>query len=217
MASKDLLNIEQAGVVTGRQEPIQAIGMRSTAHNLSLPFELHLWSDAAAAIGIARRAVKEAHDNFVEDLKHIQMFASPSAVRVTRDYKRGELVLVASSNRFTAKPIGDTVKKGKQVGTSLGNISQHEVFILKHWLHDNEKDEKAGKGEKEEKDVWQAPYWIVPEHGSVHNMKHTTYSVEVPMATDTMCTVAVPTMTNTKGVKTGEYLVVQSQKRKREE
>ena len=175
------------------------------------------------AIGIARRAVKEAHDNFEEDLKHIQMFASPSAVRVTRDYKRGELVLVASSNRFAAKPIGGTAKKDKQSGVPLGTISQHEVFLLKHVVNkDDEKEGKDGKtdkkdGKNDEKEVWQVPYWSVPEHESVHNMKHTTHSVEVPTITGTMCTVAVPTMTNLKGLKKGEYLVVQPHKRKREE
>ena len=48
-------------------------------------------------------------------------------------------------------------------------------------------------------------------------MKHTTHSVEVPTITGTMCTVDVPTMTNLKGLKKGEYLVVQPHKRKREE
>ena len=32
-----------------------AIGLRSIAKDLGLDFEIHLWSDAAAAIGIARR------------------------------------------------------------------------------------------------------------------------------------------------------------------
>ena len=170
------------------------------------------------AVGIARRAVKVAHDTFEDSLEHIQIFAYPSAVRVTRDYKRGDLVLVATSNRFSAKPIGDTGKKGKQIGVSLGNISQHDVVLLRHVLNkDDEKDGKVAKGENEEKEVWQAPYWSVPEHESVHNMKHATYSVEVTTSAGTMCTVAVPTMTNSKGVKKGEYLVVQAQKRKREE
>ena len=33
----------------------QAIGLKSVASGLGIHFELHLWSDAAAAIGIARR------------------------------------------------------------------------------------------------------------------------------------------------------------------
>lgn len=172
------------------------------------------------AIDIARRAVKVAHDKFVGDLEHVQVFAVPAAARVTRDYKRGELVLVASSNRFAAKPIGGTAKKS---GLPLGKISEHEVFLVKHVVNkDDEKEGKDGKKDKkdeknDEKEVWQAPYWSVPEHESVHNMKHATHSVEVPTITGTMCTVAVPTMTNTKGLKTGEYLAVQPHKRKREE
>ena len=175
------------------------------------------------AIDIARRAVKAAHDKFVGDLEHVQVFAVPAAARVTCDYKRGELVLVASSNRFAAKPIGGTAKKDKQSGVPLGNISQHEVFLLKHVVNkDDEKEGKDGKNDKkdgknDEKEVWQVPYWSVPEHESVHNMKHTTHSVEVPTITGTMCTVAVPTMTNLKGLKKGDYLVVQPHKRKREE
>ena len=178
------------------------------------------------AIDIARRAVKAAHDKFVGDLEHVQVFAVPAAARVTCDYKRGELVLVASSNRFAAKPIGGTAKKDKQSGVPLGKISQHEVFLLKHVVNkDDEKEGKDGKNDKkdgkndekddkEEKEVWQAPYWSVPEHATCNNMKHTVHNI-VPEGTT--CTVAVPTMTNTKGIKQGEYLVVQPQKRKREE
>lgn len=177
------------------------------------------------AIDIARRAVKATHDKFMGGIPHalhmdVEVFAMPSAVRVTREYKRGELVLVASSNRFAAKPIGDTAKKGKQNGMPLGTISQHEVFLLKHVSHkDDEKEEKKDgkndeKDDKEEKEVWQAPYWSVPEHATCNNMKHTVHNI-VPEGTT--CTVAVPTMTNTKGIKQGEYLVVQPQKRKREE
>lgn len=163
------------------------------------------------AIDVARRAVQTTHAELSDTTSQLRVFKNPTAVMTTASFKKDELKLVPTSNKFGAVKIGRELKKSER-DLMMGEILGHSVVLRKHaWKEDDEgQGGKPGEGSDE---LWQAPFWFVPT-SDTGNMRMRTHEVDI--VTDTgVVTVSVPIMVNVKEIRSGTELTCVTQKRKR--
>ena len=110
-----------------------------------------LLDGAKGAAALAMQSVWKDHSDL---LKHVEIFAAPSSVQVTRDFKVGDLKLVGASQRI------DRTEPSKGVYFKLCEVqlpdsAQCSLFLSSHFTAPTN-----AKGEQV-KSPWVAPFWWV--------------------------------------------------------
>ena len=157
------------------------------------PSQSEAWvlDGARGAVALAVRSEWMSHTRHLDEL---DIFLHPVTVRVRRDYRVGELTLVAASQRIDKKCFNGICFKVCTFATESGDTS---LYLASHFvLPINPKGEQN-------KSPWVAPFWYVSEPAKeahpnmvLKYVKHTVQGIVVQ----------VPVLVNKVSLKNGEVL-----------
>ena len=135
----------------------------------------------AIAIALRGKFAERAHV-----VEHLELLQNPYMIKTKKDFKAGDLQLVAASQRIDKKSSKDAVSVGRFEAISS------ELFVTPQVVP------PVGKDNQESKAPWVAPFWLVQgcEAEDEANMilKHETVVVGC-------ISVAVPVLVNSRSVK----------------